>query len=164
MSTTPISPTSPTSSSTFAKALFAAPAIPRKRPRLDTSPAITPKLAVPSDLERNVKVRYQNTCVVWGIRTTWLPWQIGNGIETCHIIPKSSYKSYLWEEDGHSELESWNVTNSTANCIAMDSLMCHKFHDNRLLAIHPVGIVFLYSLLLTFNREHSKSDYSFLFH
>jgi HNH endonuclease len=136
----------------------ATPARGSKRPRLDTPPVKQLELVQPPDLERNVKTKYRNTCVVCGTRTTWLPSQIGNGIEACHLIPKASYKSYPWRDDMHSDIDSWNATNPTSNCMTMDSL-CHTFHDNRLLAIHPVGIAYLYSiLLLTFNRNPGKSD------
>lgn len=112
-----------------------------KRPRLDSPLFQQRKLVQPPDLERNV-IRYRNTCVVCGARTTWLASQTGVGIETCHIIPKASYKSYPWGDDTHSDIDSWNATNSASNCMTMDAL-CHTLHDNRLLAIHPVGIASL---------------------
>lgn len=58
------------------------------------------------------------------------------------------YAWYPWEDNGaHSQQDSWNAVNRISNCMAMDSLS-YRLHDNRLLAVHPVGIVFLYSTLL----------------
>ena len=69
------------------------------------------------------------------------PQQVGVGIECCHIIPTAMYEYYPWKDDAHSAQDSWNAVNQMDNCMTMDSIS-HALHDNRLLALHPVGIVF----------------------
>jgi HNH endonuclease len=57
----------------------------------------------------------------------------GPGIEVAHIIPKSMYQFY---PNVANDDEGWNLTNSSGNCILLDSLT-HVIHDNRLIAIQP---------------------------
>lgn len=62
----------------------------------------------------------------------------GPGIETSHIIPKSMY--FYHPDPDLSDEDKWNAVNSNFNCMAMDSI-CHKIHDNCLLAIHHVRFI-----------------------
>jgi hypothetical protein len=57
---------------------------------------------------------------------------------------------YPWESpDVHSHADCWNAVNHISNCMAMDATT-HIIHDSRLLAVHPVGVVFLILNVITY--------------
>ncbi|KAN0070387.1 hypothetical protein V8E54_011256 [Elaphomyces granulatus] len=92
---------------------------------------------MPPKLESEVKLRYKATCVITGINTSWMSFQFGIGIENCHIVPKSMYAWYPWEDnDAHSLRDSWYAVNRISNCMTMESVS-HRLYDNRALAVHP---------------------------
>lgn len=105
------------------------------RDSVQSSP--TPKLAVPEDLESNVKKFYAGRCAISGFTSSWGKMVTGPALECAHLFPKSLFEWYDYPNES-TRVEKWNRVNSYSNCILMDS-STHRIHDNRLVAIHPVS-------------------------
>lgn len=97
----------------------------------------TPKLAVPADLDSDVKISYAGRCAISGFISSWGKMVSGPGLECAHLFPNSLLEWYDYPNES-TRVEKWNFVNSYRNCILMDSFT-HRIHDNRLVAIHPVS-------------------------